>query len=98
MVETIQQPDWFDRFWDEHKDKLPVYLRGQKKAARLILAGVIEALGKQATTPEGVRSIIAFAKISSIVKGTRGVLDSPDPSPEQVADAVEKLVQRMVKP
>jgi hypothetical protein len=97
MKEAIQQPDWFDRFWDEHKDKLPVYLRGQKKAARLILAGIMDAMGKQATTPEGVRTIIAFARIASIVKGTRGVMDSPDPSPDQVADAVERLVQRMVK-
>jgi hypothetical protein len=28
------------------------------------------------------------------VKGTQGVLDAPNPSPDQIADAVERLVQR----
>jgi hypothetical protein len=90
-------PDWFDAWWEQNQTFLPIWIRGQKKAARQVLAGLITAMGQQATTPEGVRVILAFGKIASIVKGARGVLDSPNPTPEEVTVAVERLVQK-VKP
>lgn len=92
-------PDWFDVLWEEKKSALPFYLQSDsaKTLARQMVSVVLDGMAKQAGTPEGVRVIIAFAKIVRIMKGSQGVLDSPDPSPEQVADAVEKLMQR-VKP
>jgi hypothetical protein len=96
---TIPQksPDWFDRWWDSHCSTFPIMLRGEiaKKSARGILSSLIENMGAEAKTPEGVRSIIAFARITAIMQGATGVLDAPNPSPEQIADAVERLVQRM---
>jgi hypothetical protein len=97
MPDALENPDWFDAWWEENQRLIPVWLRTQKKAARMVLAGVIEGLGKQASTPEGVRMIVAFGKIATIVKGARGVIDSPNPSPDDIAEAVERLVQR-VKP
>jgi hypothetical protein len=97
MTELAEHPDWFDRFWEQHSKDLPIFLRGQKKAARLLLGAAVEAMGAYAQTPAGVQKIVAFAKIASIVQGTRGVLETPDPTPKQVADAVQRLVDR-VKP
>jgi hypothetical protein len=99
MSELSQARDWFDEFWDQNVALLPVYLRGApvKKIARELLQLGLKAMAKQAGTPDGVKAIIAFARVKAIVTGTKGVLDAPDPTPEQVAEAVERLVQR-VKP
>jgi len=90
-------PDWFDRLWEEHKEKLPLLFRSEamKRVVRVNLETVSREAAKYATTPDGIRVIVAFAKISAILKGSQGVLDAPNPSPEQVADAVEKLVERL---
>jgi hypothetical protein len=92
-----KSPDWFDRYWDANCHKFPIMLRGEaaKRTARGILSSLIEGMGEQAKTPEGVRSIVAFARITAILQGANGVLTAPDPSPEQIADAVERLVQRL---
>jgi len=101
MTTPARIPDWFDRLWHEYSPKLPVLLRtdSAKKIAREIADVAIREFAKQAGTPEGVRAIIAYAKISAILKGTRGVCDAPDPTPEEVTEAVKKLVERLkVKP
>jgi hypothetical protein len=92
-------PDWFDRFWAQHRDRLPLLLRGDatKELARGMVGAAIQAAAQASTTPQGVRGLIAFSRIAAIVRGVNGVCDSPDPSPEEVAAAVERLVQR-VKP
>jgi hypothetical protein len=97
MPEAINNPDWFDVWWDQNQKLIPTWLRGQKKAARLVVAGLIDAMGKQASTPEGIRMIVAFGRIATSVKRVRGVMNEPDPSPDQVAEFVERLVER-VKP
>jgi hypothetical protein len=97
MADALTNPDWFDSWWDANQSVIPIWLRGQKKAARQILAGVIQGLGSYAQTPEGVKQVLAFARIYAIIRGTQNVFDSPDPSPDQVADAVQRLVDR-VKP
>lgn len=100
MSTSIQPaPDWFERLWEEHAHKLPILLRNDsgKKLARQLVAVVIDSLGQFAKTPEGVRQIVAYARIYSILKGSQGVIDAPNPTPEQVADAVQKLVEK-VKP
>jgi hypothetical protein len=99
MPKAIQARDWFDDFWDSHKRDLPAFLRNDsfKDTARGLVRVMVEGIGQQATTPEGIRQIIAFARIAAILKGTQGVMDAPNPTPEQVAEAVERLVQR-VKP
>lgn len=97
MTKTIQPaPDWFDRLWDSNTDKLPLLLRNDsaKQAARGLVGVMVEALGKQATTPEGIQQVVAYARILASVKGIRGVMEAPDPSPAEVADFVERLVQR----
>jgi hypothetical protein len=96
-TELTPAPDWFDRLWDAQSHKLPIYLRNDsgKKVARSFVAGMIETLGAAAKTPEGMRQVVAYARIAAILRGSRGILDQPDPSPEQVADAVERLVQRL---
>jgi hypothetical protein len=92
-------PDWFDRLWDENAHNLPVWLRNPsgKKLVRNFAGILIETAGVMAQTPEGVRQVVAYARILAAVRGVRGVFDSPDPSPEQVAAFVERLVQK-VKP
>ena len=100
MARDIQPAsDWFDRLWSENESRLPIYLRNDamKKTARGIIGNLIEGAGSFAKTPEGVRQIVAYARIAAILKGVSGVTSAPDPSPEQVAEMVERLVQR-VKP
>lgn len=89
--------DWFDDFWDQNVAMLPVYLRGMpiKKLARELMQLGLKAMARQAGTPEGVKAVIAFARVKAILQGAQGVLDAPDPSAEQVTDAVERLVQRV---
>jgi hypothetical protein len=92
-------PDWFETFWQEQKHRLPIYLRGDatKELARGLVGAAIQTAAKTSTTPQGVRALIAFSRVAAIVRGVNGVCDSPDPSPEEVTAAVERLVQR-VKP
>jgi hypothetical protein len=98
-LSTIAQipPPWFDTFWEEQSPKLPFLLRseGAKHVAWGLFQVLMEQLSQQATTPRGMQTVIAFAKIKSILKGAQGVLDSPDPSPAQVAEAVQKLVDKV---
>ena len=99
MTTPARIPDWFDLFWEEQKSKLPVLLRNDsvKKLARDMMDVALKGMAYQATTPQGIRALIAFSRIAAIVKGVNGVCDAPDPSPEEVAAAVERLMQR-VKP
>ena len=100
MPDSVQIRDWFDEIWDVRvAPTLPIYLRSQsvKDLARGAVRVLVDGLGTHAKTADGMRQIVAFARIMAIMKGTAGVLDSPDPSPEQVADAVERLVAK-VKP
>lgn len=99
MTTPATLPDWFDTFWQEHRNKLPVLMRGDgtKELARNLMGAAVQTAAKQATTPQGVRALIAFSRVAAIVKGVNGVCDSPDPSPEEVAAAVERLVKK-VKP
>lgn len=99
MTTPARIPDWFDVFWSQHRDKLPILLRSDttKEFARKLAGDMIQGAAQHATTPQGVRALIAFSRVAAIVKGVNGVCDSPDPSPEEVAAAVERLVQR-VKP
>ena len=93
----IPAPDWFDTFWESQRRNIPVFLRNDagKKLARAALEAAIQSGAQYASTPQGIRAVIAFARIASMLKGIQGVCDAPDPSPEQVADAVEKLLQRV---
>jgi hypothetical protein len=92
-------PDWFDTFWEKNKSRLPIYLRNDatKELARTLIGAAVMSAAQVSQTPQGVKALIAFSRITAIVKGVNGVCDSPDPSPEEVAAAVERLVQR-VKP
>lgn len=98
MTTTPQRlPDWFDAFWESQKQHLPAFLRNDagKKIARAALETAIQSGAQYATTPQGIRGLIAMARITAIIKGVTGVCDAPDPSPEDVAAAVERLVQRL---
>lgn len=90
-------PDWFDVLWETHQSKLPILFRNDagKKLARELVGVAISGAASYSTTPQGIRALVAFSRIAAILKGTQGVLDSPDPSPEEVAAAVERLVQRV---
>ena len=92
-------PDWFDRFWQQIEPKLPFLLRNPatKELAKDVLGIILNGVTQYAQTAEGMRQIVAFARIAAVLKGTRGVLESPDPSPEEIAAAVERLVER-IKP
>jgi hypothetical protein len=92
-------PDWFDRLWDQNSQKIPVYLRNDafKKTARGLVGLCVESLGSFAKTPDGMRQVVAYARIVAALRGVQGVANAPDPSPEQVAEMVERLVAR-VKP
>jgi hypothetical protein len=89
-------PDWFDRFWSENSGKMPMWLRTEsaKAIARELFETAMKIVAKQAQTPEGLKKIIAFARIQAIMKGVDGVLTAPDPSPDEIAAAVERLVRR----
>lgn len=93
-------PAWFDKFWEQESPKLPIYLRGDtiKNLAWAMFQVFIDYAGKYVKTPDGMKDAIAFARISAIVKGSRAVMDAPDPSPEQVVEAVQRMVDRGVKP
>lgn len=98
MSTTPQRmPDWFDAYWEANKSRLPVLLRndGAKQLARGLVDGMIQSMAQQATTPAGIRALISFSRITSILKGAQGVMESPDPSPEEVAEAVRRLVERV---
>lgn len=97
MTTPARIPDWFDVFWAQNRDRLPILLRGDsmKEAARGLLSAAIQTGAQYSTTPQGIRAVIAYSRIAAIVKGTHGVCESPDPSPEEVAAAVERLVQRV---
>ena len=92
-------PDWFDVLWETHAAKIPLVFRNDvgKKIARDLVSVAISGAASYSTTPQGIRTIIAYSRILAILKGSAGVLTSPDPTPEEVAAAVERLVQR-VKP
>jgi hypothetical protein len=92
-------PDWFDVYWAKNAYRLPVLFRGEttKELCRGLIKDMLAAIPAQAASAEGLRTVVAFARIALILKGAQGVLDSPDPSPDQVADAVQRLVDR-VKP
>lgn len=89
-------PDWFDTFWETQKVKLPIYLRNDatKELARGLMSAAVQSAAAYATTPQGIRGLIALGRITAIVKGVNGVCDAPDPSPEDVTAAVERLAQR----
>jgi len=97
MTSPARIPDWFDRLWAEASPRLPVLLRseGAKRIAREVADLAIREFAKQAGTPEGVRAIIAYAKISAILKGARGVCDAAEPTPEEVTEAVQRLVDKL---
>jgi hypothetical protein len=97
MPDALENPDWFDAFWSKHEKEIPIWLRGQKKLARQLLGGVVESLGAYGKTPAGIQQIIAFARITAIMKSVGGAMTGPDPSPEDVVARVEWLVQK-VKP
>jgi hypothetical protein len=92
-------PDWFDRLWETEQKRLPLFLRNEssKDLARKLVATAVEAAGSFAKSPEGMRQVIAYGRIYAAVRGMGDLMGQPDPSPEQVAAAVEKLVAR-VKP
>ena len=99
MNTPARMPDWFDLLWETHSHKLPLLFRNEtgKKLAREIAGVALQGAAQYSTTPQGVRALIAFSRIAAMLKGINGVCDAPDPTPEEVADAVERLVQR-VKP
>jgi len=96
-TKPIPTPDWFDTFWESQKHNVPVFLRNDhgKKIARAALEAAVQSGAQLATTPQGIRGLIAMARITAILKGVGGVLNSPDPSPEEVTRAVEELAQRV---
>ena len=101
MNQTLKPaPDWFDDLWDTTiAPQVPIYLRGEtlKQTARGLTRILVERLGALATTPEGVRQIVAYARIATVCKAAMRANLGPDPTPEQVAEFVEKVVAR-VKP
>ena len=99
MNQNLTQPDWIDHLWDQIKPGLNPLFRSEsvKNSARGMVGIAVEVLGKHAKTPEGMRQLVAFARIASAVKNSRAAFASPDPSPEEVAEFVERMVDR-VKP
>jgi hypothetical protein len=98
-VSTTPQrmPDWFDAYWEANKFRLPIFMRNDntKQIARSLVDGMIQTMAQQATTPAGIRALISFAKITAVLKSTKGVMLSPDPTPEEVAEEVRRLVERV---
>ena len=96
MTDKIKPaPDWFDLLWEANRNRVPMLLRNEhgKQLARAALEAAIQGSATLATTPNGIRALVAFARISAIIKGSVEVCSAPDPTPEQIADAVERLVQ-----
>lgn len=93
----IPAPDWFDVLWQANAHKLPLMLRGDavKKLAREMMNTVLDGAGTYAKTPDGIKTVLAFGKIARAVKSMEGAINSPDPSPDEVAAAVERMVERM---
>jgi len=96
---TKTPPVWFLNFWAENCVKLPILFRGESMMmlAWDLFGTLLEHVGRYMKTPDGMRQFIAFARIQTILSGSHGVLNQPDPTPEQVAEAVQRLVNR-VKP
>lgn len=98
MTANLQPvPDWFDQLWAKHQNELPFVLRNEtgKKLARTLLESAIQGMTDYSRGPQGVRTIVAFSKIAAIVKGINGVAGAPDPSPEEVAEVVKRLVEKL---
>jgi len=99
VTDNLTQPDWFDRLWEQIKPGLNPLFRSEsvKNSARSMVGMAFDVLGKHAKTPEGMRQLVAFARIASAVKNSRAAFASPDPSPEEVVEFVERMMQK-VKP
>ena len=97
MTTTVKPPLWFLTFWEENCPKLPLLLRGETTMmlAWDILGLLLEWVARYMKTPDGMRQFIAFARIQTILQGAHTVLLQSDPTPEQVAEAVQWLVQRV---
>lgn len=87
-------PPWFDKFWEDQSPKLPFLLRseGAKHVAWGLFQVLMDQMLQQSATPNGVKTVIAFGKVVTILQGSHNVLNAPDPSPEQVVEAVQRLV------
>jgi hypothetical protein len=96
MTPSQITPAWFDQFWAENCMRLPILMRGDsmKQIAWQLFQVLLEAVGREAKTPHGLRTIVAFAKIQAIMQGSQHVLGAPEPTPEQVAEFVQRLVDR----
>ena len=95
-------PPWFLEFWEDNCHRLPMMLRGDTtmNLAWALFELLLSHVGRYARTPDGMKQVIAFARITAIMQGAQGVLDAPDPSPEQVEEALRKLLDKakQVKP
>jgi hypothetical protein len=89
-------PIWFLKFWEENCHKLPMLMRGEGTMllAWSIFNLLLEYIDRYAATPAGMKMIISFAKIQAMMVESQIIADSPDPSPERVAEAVRTLVER----
>lgn len=89
-------PTWFLKFWEENCHKLPILMRGEGTMllAWSIFNLLLEYINKYASTPAGMKMIISFAKIQAMMVESKIIADAPDPSPEQVADAVGQMIAR----
>jgi hypothetical protein len=94
---TKTPPVWFLQFWEQNCTKLPLLFRGESmmQLAWELLGLLLDHLARYATTPAGMRILIAFAKIQATMIESQIIVNAPDPSPEQVAEAVERLAQRV---
>jgi hypothetical protein len=90
-------PGWFLEFWEQNCAKLPLLFRGESMMllAWDLFGTLLEHIGRYMKTPNGMRQFIAFARIQTILQGSQGVLNQPDPTPEQVAEAVQRLANRV---
>jgi hypothetical protein len=90
-------PTWFLEFWEDNCQRLPTFARGESmmNLAWSLFELLLQHVGRYARTPDGVKKVIAFGRVVTILQGAQGVLDSPDPTPEQVEQAVQRLVERV---
>lgn len=97
MPEPIQPPPtWFLKFWEANCTRLPMILRGESS---MIMAWglfklLIDHLGAYANTPAGIEMVVAFAKIQAMMVESRIIANAPNPSPAQVTEAVQRLVEK----